>query len=247
MTAAARTKPTVVALTREVGKNGKLREAAAKALSDVSTVELPCVATTATPEQHMLSERLQTPYDWIVISSPESARVFLAAWRNGGQPKFGRLAAIGAGTTSVIEDAGLHVSFEPSKATFRVLASELPLERGSRLLYPASAKASTDNVRMLEERGFLVSRINTYSTETALWSADEKEVCGTVDVATFASPTTVKGWVQNADADRELPVACIGETSAAAAKAAGFSNVFFPERPGIDGWVDAIKEAADSR
>ncbi len=41
----------VVALTREVGKNNKLRDATAKALADVSTVELPCVITTITEER----------------------------------------------------------------------------------------------------------------------------------------------------------------------------------------------------
>lgn len=79
MTTVPKTKPTVVALTHEVDKSGELRDAVAKALADVSTVEVPCVTTTATTAQHTLLERFQTPWDWIVTPSLESARVFLDA------------------------------------------------------------------------------------------------------------------------------------------------------------------------
>ena len=32
---------------------------------------------------------------------------------------------------------------------------------------------------------------------------------------------------------------CIGEVSANASKRAGLTNVFYPEKPGIDGWVES--------
>ncbi len=181
-----------------------------------------------------------------MISSPESANVFVESWRKGGEPEIGRIAAIGDATGEVLEQAGIHIGFQPSKATFRYLAAELPdpSQYGGEVLYPASAKASDNNVRLLEERGFKVCRINTYSTETALWSDAERAMYDLVDVATFASPTTVKGWVKNISEKRDLPVACIGETSAAAAKSAGFTKVFYPKSPGIAGWVDAIREAS---
>ena len=64
-----------------------------------------------------------------------------------------------------------------------------------------------------------------------------------MDVVTFASPSTVKGWVANVGVHRDLPVACIGVTSGDAAREAGFTQVFYAPQPGIDGWVDSIERA----
>ncbi|KAL0325636.1 UNVERIFIED_CONTAM: Uroporphyrinogen-III synthase, chloroplastic [Sesamum radiatum] len=38
-------------------------------------------------------------------------------------------------------------------------------------------------------------------------------------------------------------VACIGETTAVAAKKLGLQNVYFPANPGLEGWVNSILEA----
>ncbi|KAK8966250.1 hypothetical protein KSP40_PGU015091 [Platanthera guangdongensis] len=38
-------------------------------------------------------------------------------------------------------------------------------------------------------------------------------------------------------------VACIGQTTALAAKRLGLKNVYYPDNPGLEGWVDSILEA----
>eukprot|EP00959_Pyramimonas_sp_CCMP1952_P183728 3841699-Pyramimonas_sp.AAC.1 len=59
-----------------------------------------------------------------------------------------------------------------------------------------------------------------------------------------------RAWIQYGGAAALDPsgpkAACIGETSAAACKKNGIPNVFFPEKPGIDGWVDSVLEALQS-
>lgn len=229
----------LVGLTREVGKNGKLAKALEQ-LSSLSTTELPCVATVAQPGVRELRDAIEAAQGWLVVSSPESARVVVEHWSEKSEA---HVAAIGGGTAQVLREAGLRVEFEPSKATFRTLASELPAERYATVLYPASLKASTENVQALIERGFIVRRLNTYSTETAVWTEIQRELGARIDVVTFASPTTVKGWVANMGVCESLPVACIGETSGSAAKRAGFRYVFHPHLPGVSGWVDAIRDA----
>lgn len=41
----------------------------------------------------------------------------------------------------------------------------------------------------------------------------------------------------------DIAVACIGSTTAIAAEKQGFHHVYFPDQPGIDGFVSAITDA----
>lgn len=109
-------------------------------------------------------------FDWIVITSPEAGSVFLEAWKAAGTPNV-KVGVVGTGTASIFDkvmqrDGTLNVAFTPSKATGKVLASELPRigNKKCRVLYPASAKASTEIEEGLSNRGFEVTRLNTYST-----------------------------------------------------------------------------------
>lgn len=238
-----------VALTREAGKNKKLRDATLAALSHVSIVELPCVTTIPGCDRDVLSETIRdNDFAWIVITSPEAAAVFLQGWRDAGQPALCDIAAVGEATGKVLTNAGLHITFEPSKATGKTLVAEIrgAQNAGEKVFYPASEKASNEIQEGLTAKGYDVVRINTYSTEAAVWSSQEKLLSTTVDVATFSSPSTVRGWTTNVSVDKDIVVACIGETSAAAATKAGFRRVFHPDSPGIPGWVDAIRDAVAS-
>jgi uroporphyrinogen-III synthase len=113
------------------------------------------------------------------------------------------------------------------------------------VLYPASLLASTDIELGLAEKGYDVSRLNTYTTEAAQWNRDQSAIAPDVHVVTFAAPSAVKAWVRNAGIGMNLRAACIGETSRKAAVSGGFteSRVFHPPKPGLQGWVNAIRDA----
>lgn len=93
-----------------------------------------------------------------------------------------------------------------------------------------------------------MTRLDTYSTEavTAVDDATLSEACACAVVA-VAAPSALKAWLQVAgeDAARLRPVACIGSTSARAALQLGWGEpaVFWPESPGMEGFVESIKEA----
>lgn len=73
-------------VTRERGKNGKLIQALRQ--RGISAMELPLVETAPGPDQARLPEVLRSQrYDWVVLTSPEAANVFLAAWRAAGTPQ----------------------------------------------------------------------------------------------------------------------------------------------------------------
>lgn len=238
-----------VALTREKGKNGALREAIAAVNSEISCVELPCVETVEGPDRNALVETLCSQiWSWIVVTSPEAAAVFCDAWLKTGKPSF-PVAAVGSATAAVLETAGAQVRFVPEKATGRALVNEMPPAKleGEAVLYPASALASMDIVEGLGQKGYRVERLNTYSTEVAHWDSSQRGEADFVDIVAFAAPSAVKGWVHNKGVDKSLTVACIGETSRAAACNVGFleENVFYAEKPGITGWVGAVSNAVD--
>lgn len=52
-----------------------------------------------------------------------------------------------------------------------------------------------------------------------------------------------RAWAQIAGLEGSPAVACIGSTSAKAARTLGLSQVYSPVRPGLDGFVDSIMEA----
>lgn len=185
-----------------------------------------------------------TPFDWIVITSPEAGSVFLEAWKAAGTPNV-NVGVVGAGTASVFDDVlqfsnrSLNVAFAPSKATGKVLASELPKNGVKcRVLYPASAKASNEIEEGLSNRGFEVTRLNTYTT-VQVQHVDQmrlQEALSTPVVA-VASPSSVRAWVKLISDSKSWnnSVACIGETTALSAKRLGLQNVYYPEQPGLEG------------
>ncbi|KAI3460256.1 hypothetical protein Pfo_016919 [Paulownia fortunei] len=246
---AAYTSPKVV-VTRERGKNSKLINALAN--HGIDCLELPLIQHTQLPDFDKLSSVLgSTSFDWIVITSPEAGVVFLDAWKAAGTPKV-RVGVVGAGTASVFEKIvpsskqSLNVAFIPSKATGRVLAAELP-NYGSAMctvLYPASAKASNEIEEGLAKRGFEVTRLNTYTT-APISHVDQMvlEQALIAPVIAVASPSAIRAWVSLMPQKWDNAAACIGETTALAAKKLGLRNVYFPANPGLEGWVNSILEA----
>lgn len=226
-------------LTREDGKNGKLRTLLDK--SGIASEELPCIAFERLPGFDELCDALSAGDSaWVVITSPEAATVFLDAWKAAGSdraeaPARPKLATVGAGTAQILEAAGLAADFVPSKATGKVLAAELPAEGGGNVLYPASALAADTVAEGLDARGIGTRRVNTYTTVPAEWTPSDLERAEAASVVTFASPSSVRVWAERAGTG--ATAVCIGETSAKEARRVGFGKVICPEKPGVDSWA----------
>ncbi len=55
-------------------------------------------------------------FDWVCVTSPEAASVFMEGWREAGRPAV-RVAVVGDGTARVLREAGereLEPAFMPS-------------------------------------------------------------------------------------------------------------------------------------
>jgi uroporphyrinogen-III synthase len=170
------------------------------------------------------------------------------------------VAAVGKATEHELNDAGIVVAFVPSKATAATLVRELPIRTTTTtVLYPASARAPATLEEGLTARcggGVQVTRLDTYDTVTALWTPTERLWAQQAHIVCFASPSAVSGWMQNVDpqqhddgtstAATSWLAACIGETSAEACREHGWSEdtIFYPEKPGMEGWVEAVARAS---
>ncbi|GJV63889.1 tetrapyrrole biosynthesis, uroporphyrinogen III synthase [Tanacetum coccineum] len=119
----------------------------------IESLELPLIQHRHLPDQDKLVSLLSTAtsFDWIIITSPEAALVFLQAWKAAETPSV-KVAVVGTGTANIFHEITpsskqfIEVAFIPSKATGKVLAAELPKHGNekSTVLYPASAKATHD-------------------------------------------------------------------------------------------------------
>ncbi|XP_024161452.1 uroporphyrinogen-III synthase, chloroplastic isoform X2 [Rosa chinensis] len=249
-TSTSNSQPPKVVVTRERGKNAKLITSLAK--QGISCLELPLIQHTRGPDRDRLSTVLtDTAFDWIVITSPEAGSVFLESWKAAGTPNV-KVGVVGAGTASVFEQVpqsskkSLSLAFVPSKG--KVLASELPKNRKDKctVLYPASAKAGNEIEEGLSNRGFEVTRLNTYTTGP-VDHVDQMVLKQALSapVVAVASPSAVRAWVNLISESEQWnnSVACIGETTAKAARRLGLRNVYYPVQPGLEGWVDSIVEA----
>ncbi|BDA51009.1 probable uroporphyrinogen-III synthase [Coccomyxa sp. Obi] len=250
MTCRASTVAPQVVVTRERGKNGKLIKTLQQ--RGISVLELPLVETAVGPDRMLLPGALREgAYDWVIVTSPESASVFLEGWREAGKPQV-RLAVVGAGTGVVIEATGepdLPVAFTPTKANAEHLSAELPWEGEGRVLYPASAKAGPGLQEGLEARGFSVRRLNTYNTvQVQFLPSADVAAAKQARVVAFASPSAIKAWLACVGDQRsaDVAIACIGSTSANAAEKLGLKRIYYPDSPGLEGFVTSIMEALEA-
>jgi uroporphyrinogen-III synthase len=230
----------IIALTREAGKNTKLEKILVS--QGLRVEEIPCIAFEDGPDKDRLPAALvEKQWEYVVITSPEAADVFLDGWEKAGRPAV-RVASVGSGTEQALRQGGVDPVFKPSKATGKTLAAELPgPSAGGSVLYPASSKAKREVQDGLAARGFACTRLDTYDTVAATWTPQQHAAAAAAAVVTLASPSAVKVWAERVGT--AAPAACIGETSAAACREAGFRRVYWPDSPGIDGWAAAVLDA----
>jgi len=232
-----------VLLTREKGKNDKLRRKLEE--RGVTVIELPCIQAVELEDAAKLPESLGEEWEWVVVTSPEGAKILAKAWHSGGRPNI-RVAAVGAATAKIIEKEGISDVFVPSKAHAKDLAAELPdAKENGRILYPVSKLAKDELQVLLGERGFEVQRFDTYTTEPADWTEEDEKLAASARIVTFGSPSAVRVWAKRAPVDTPIAV-CIGGTSARACESAGFARIEFPSNPGVENWANEVLRVLDA-
>ena len=87
---------------------------------NVSVLEMPLVESVPGEDAARLRETLETKqFQWIIVTSPEAAKVFTKAWVEAGKPEGLNIGTVGGGTTRALpsqEEMKWARLFTPTKA-----------------------------------------------------------------------------------------------------------------------------------
>ena len=171
--------------------------------------------------------------DWAVATSANAARALRAA--NGGDQSLDgvRWAAVGPATARELAAAGVGSAWQPSVANGATLAAELPIHRGERVLWLRGDLAGDSLIDTLRARGAHVEAVTVYRTlEAPAASVTLLSAALSADLphaVVFSSPSAVRGLIALAGEGHShllaVPAVCVGQTTASAARAAGFAVV----------------------
>ncbi|MEM7166168.1 MAG: uroporphyrinogen-III synthase [Planctomycetota bacterium] len=148
-----------------------------------------------------------------------------------------RVASVGPLTTRALTDEGWRVEVEPDESTAAALARQILVrDPKPRVVHPTSNRGRVELCREVNAAGGECTQVVVYenSPRTDFTPREQRLLAGECDLLAFASPTAVVACVAAAAGSRDLlqtPVVCVGETTAAAARADGFRDVRVATRP----------------
>ena len=193
-------------------------------------------------------------YDWIVFTSANGVRFFMARLRERGGDlrdlKGIRLAVIGPATAKMLVEMGLRVDLVPAEYISEGVVQAFAGQdvRGKRILLPRAAEARDVIPAGLAQMGAQVDVITVYRTVASDRRAEELMTLidtGKVDVITFTSPSTVHNFLAIMGPEFILPaavkIAAIGPVTAAAVRKAGLPVDIRQETYTIPGLVAGLR------
>ncbi len=184
----------------------------------------------------------------MVTSASGVAALAAAARRAGADLATARWAAVGTATAAALGRAGATALFVPAPATADALGAGLPVVPGERVLVVRGDRSDAAVAERLRQRGADVDDVVAYRTiegpPTALGEARAIVASGP-DGFVFTSGSTVRGLlallsVDGRDGARRLPAWCIGPSTAAVARDAGFVTVHEAPSGDLEALADLV-------
>lgn len=199
---------------------------------------------------HAAIEKRNT-YDWLIFTSANAVEHFYSQLHDTAnaqaqdQPK---IAAVGPATQAALLTHGVEASAMPHRYLGTEIVDELGDIHGKRILLPRSAQGGRDLPAMLRERGATVDEIFLYDPVPVPLDKEVLErLASGVDLVTFASGSAVRAFVTALSSDgrfvdfwKRVNVACIGPSTAAAAREAGLPVQIVADEHTAQGLVAAI-------
>ncbi len=197
-------------------------------------------------------------YGWAIFTSPSAVGFTVgrlaARGLTVGALAGVRLAAVGSETARALRAAGLEAALVPpadqqrQEGLLAALLAALPADAGApgaRVLFP-QALGGRELVRdELARRGYIVDVVAVSQTI----ARELTDPPPAFDVATFASPSALRAFVERLGGARLAParVAVIGPTTAAAAATLGVRVDAMPPNPSVPALVQCLIELAKAR
>jgi uroporphyrinogen III methyltransferase/synthase len=160
-----------------------------------------------------------------------------------------KVAAVGTATERALIDEGIRPDLVPVRFTAKELAASMGRGSGAVLL-PRPLEAPRGIVDNLTAAGWDVVEVTAYDTRPAEVDPDAaaRIAEGDFDIVTFLSPSAVDAFMDafGSVSDEKL-VACIGPSTAEAAKGRGLRVDIVPDEHTAEGLVAALLDAKPAR
>jgi uroporphyrinogen-III synthase len=192
---------------------------------------------------------------WIVFTSVNAVRAVAERLNVLGvrMPSSALLAAVGGGTAEELERRIHRADFVPSTSNGESIADELPDVKGQVVLLPRGDLASDVLPSRLRARGAHVRDIVVYHTVAGPGVAElgSRVRDGTLAAIVFTSPSSVRFAsnilvTQSVSSERPA-IACIGPTTAHAARALGLEPDAVATTQSVGGIVEALERCLSAR
>jgi len=195
-------------------------------------------------------------YDWLILTSIHGADIFFKRLEGLGIkniPSELRIAAIGSKTASRLSEYGVKPDFVPSEYIAESILFDLGKDiSGKRFLLPQSDLAREYLAKEIRSAGGTVHEVVAYHTRTVHPDSSTIDTLREgLDIITFASPSSVKGFMDILDEHdfdiHCLPgnpiIACIGPVTATTVREAGLDAQVEAKEHTMQGLVMALKDA----
>ena len=182
--------------------------------------------------------------DWVAFTSFRSV-AFFAELLGAKTLAKQLIAAVGPSTEAAVQARFGRCDLIAPDGTASSLAETMKprLTKHSRVLLPGPAEPRPELAVALNEYGAATVPLPLYATRSAARSGPKLNLKqARLDAALFASPSAVAGAVATSELPNALPVACIGPSTAKAARAAGMKEIYTSETRDLDGLLRALKK-----
>lgn len=194
-------------------------------------VLLPCIRVE--PANVDVLEQLRraaAEADWIVVTSRRAVEI---VWPGTSMPAGPAVAAVGAATADAVRRAGGSVEMIGTGGAAALRHELSNRVEGASVVFPHARLADPETEAWLEERAARVVAAPAYDTIPTAPGDDP------VDVATFGSPSSVRGWTSSRSLDG-LAVATMGETTGRYLRSIGHPPEIVPHSTGFEALVAAV-------
>ena len=220
-------------------------------------IELPTIEITPVFDAREMRDAIETlrtaGYGWCIFTSANAVEIFMRelAARSLDARAFGRtrIAAIGPGTADALAVHGLRADVVPARFVAEGLLDALTSHvlRGQRILLPRAADAREVLLDGLRAAGAHVDELKLYvSSIPERPDAEGLRALrtGEIDIATFASSSSVRNLIAMLGGDveplRRVRIAAIGPITAQAVRDAGLAVAVEASEYSIEGLVAAL-------
>ncbi|MCL5886869.1 MAG: uroporphyrinogen-III synthase [Actinobacteria bacterium] len=224
-----------------------------------SVLEFPVIKTVDPPDWAAADTAIGSlaVYDWVVFTSANAVRCFLARMQAlGREPqslRSARIATVGTSTAALLAQHDLTADLVPDDFVAEGLIDAFEragVGEGCRILLPRALRAREVLPETLRAMGASVDVAPVY--RTVVGDGDAQTLArlaeGGVDAVTFTSPSTVSGFLRLAanteaeDALTRVALASIGPVTSDAIVSAGYTVAAEANPHTVGGLVEAIAE-----